>query len=161
MRLPAVALAALLASTACTSYRALNAPPPSRVATLDNAHDALRISEGVALAFECTTAWGNPCSAGTASVDNPTVATVLPAHLGRLASFVDGTLPPTSYVVVGVKPGETLLRVPGEDPVRVVVVAAVDASGPRERAGGRAADRQLVPANGATASAAVGPTKTK
>lgn len=122
MKLSAAALVVVFAATGCTSYRALNAPPPSRVATLDNAHDALRISAGVALAFECTTAWGNPCSAGTATVDDPTVAKVMPAHLGRLSAFANGSLPPTSYVVVGVKPGQTLLRVPGEDPVRVVVV---------------------------------------
>ena len=112
----------VVACSACTSYRTVTAPPPGHVASLDNAHDQLRVSQGVAIAFECTTAWGNPCSAGQASIDDPKVARVLPAHLDRLETYLDGTFAPTSYVVVGVAPGKTVLRIPGEDPVAVEVV---------------------------------------
>lgn len=111
-----------LACGACTSYRTVTAPPPDHVAALDSAHDQLRISAGVAVAFECTTAWGNPCSDGDATVDDPKIARVLPAHLDRLESYMDGTFTPTSYVVVGVHAGTTVLRIPDEDPVTVTVV---------------------------------------
>ena len=113
---------ALLMTTACTTYRTLTPPPPSRVATLDTSDDVLRISRGVALGFECVTGGGNPCSEGQATIDNPSVAKVYPAHINQLERYVDGTFTPTSYVVVGVTPGETVLRIPGEDPLRVIVV---------------------------------------
>jgi hypothetical protein len=115
-------LVAIAVCTGCTSYRALTAPPPSRVASLNDSRDELRVSQGVALAFECVTAWGNPCSAGQASIDDEKVAKVLPAHLNRVDPYIEGSLQPTSYVVVGVSPGETTLHIAGEDPVRVVVV---------------------------------------
>lgn len=110
-----------VACSACTSYRALTPPPPSRAAALDDAHDQLTVSQGVALGFECVTAWANPCAAGKATVDDPGIARVYAAHLGRLETYADGALPPTSYVVVGVHPGRTLLHIPGEDPLKVVV----------------------------------------
>ncbi len=122
MKARAGLLAIVLACSACTSFRAVTPPPPSRVASMDNAHDELSVSRGVALAFVCTTAWGNPCSAGKATIDDPKVARVLPAHLNRLDTYMNGSFAPTSYVVVGVSPGRTVLRIPGEDPVKVVVV---------------------------------------
>jgi hypothetical protein len=116
----ALALVAVLACSACTSYRALTAPPPSRTATLANDND-LCVSEGVGIGFECVTAWGHPCG-GPATMDDPGVAKVFPAYLARVESFVNGALPPSSYVVVGVKAGHTVLRIPGEDAIDVVVV---------------------------------------
>jgi hypothetical protein len=109
------------ACSACTSYRALTPPPPSRTAALDNSRDRLELSQGVAIGFECITGWGNPCGSGQASTDDPKVAKVFPAHLAHVERYTDGSFTPTSYVVIGVSPGETVLRVAGEDPVRVVV----------------------------------------
>lgn len=112
----------LLFASSCTSYRTLTPPPPSREASLNTSDNELRISTGVALAFECTTAGGNPCSKGVATIDDPSIAKVYPAYLNRLSNYFDGTFSPTSYVVVGMKPGETVLRIPDEDPLRVIVV---------------------------------------
>jgi len=114
---------ALLAGPACTTYRTLTPPPPSRVATLNTADNEVRISPGVALAFECITPGGNPCGNGDATMDDPKVAKVFPAHVNRLDRFMSGSFTPTSFVVVGVKPGETVLRIPDEDPLRIIVVA--------------------------------------
>lgn len=116
----ALFLIAALACGACTSYRAVSVPPPSRAATLDN-NDDVRISQGVALGFECATAWGNTCATG-ATTDDPKVARVFPAHLAKLEGYMNGVLPPSSYVIVGVKPGHTLLRIAGEDAIDVEVV---------------------------------------
>lgn len=115
-------IALVLSSFGCTTYRSLTPPPPGRVAALNNADGELLISQGAALAFECTTAGGNPCSKDQATIDNQHVARVYPAHLNRLDRYFDGTFAPTSYVVVGVNAGETVLRIPDEDPLRVIVV---------------------------------------
>jgi len=50
------------------------------------------------------------------------VATVYPAYLNRPERCFEGTFTPTSYVVIGLAPGKTVLRIPGENPPRVVVV---------------------------------------
>jgi hypothetical protein len=115
-------LLAAIACSACTSYHAVTPPLPGRSASLDNAHDQLTVSQGVALGFECVTAWGNPCTAGQATIDDQKVAKVYSAHLNHLEGFLNGVLPPTSYVVVGVNPGRTTLHIPGESALRVVVV---------------------------------------
>jgi hypothetical protein len=121
--LPIATLFAMsLLDLGCTHYRAISAPPPSRVAMLNSGDGEITISRGVALGFECTTASGDPCSKGNATIDDQNVATVYPAYLNRLDHFMSGTLTPTSYVIVGVNPGETVLRIPDEDPLRVIVV---------------------------------------
>ena len=106
---------------ACSHMDALTVAPPGRTATLNDTTREIALSPGVALALRCTTGWGNPCAAGQATVDDPKIARVYPAHLEKLEWYPDGTFAPTSYVVVGVSPGETVLRVSGEEPVRVVV----------------------------------------
>ncbi|MFW5738887.1 MAG: hypothetical protein ACOC1F_00830 [Myxococcota bacterium] len=115
-------LALVVAGTGCTTYRTLTPPPPSREASLDSSDRELRISTGVALAFECITPGGNPCSKGQATIDDTSVAKVYPAYLSRLDRFFSGTFTPSSYVVIGVKPGQTVLRIPDEDPMRVIVM---------------------------------------
>jgi hypothetical protein len=112
----------LLTAPACTTYRTLTPPPPSRVANLNTEDNELRVSPGIALGFECITAGGNPCGDGQATIDDPKVAKVYPAHVNRLERYLDGSFAPTSYVVVGVTPGETVLRIADEDPLRVIVV---------------------------------------
>ena len=123
MRLGAMFLLVLLASSvsACTHFQALTAAPPGRTATLNNTKNEIVLSPGVALAFRCTTAGANPCAAGQATVENPKVAQVYPAHLENLEWYIEGKFTPTSYVVVGLSPGETVLRISGEDPLRVIV----------------------------------------
>ncbi len=106
---------------ACTHMEALTVAPPGRTATLNGSAHEIAISPGVALALKCTSGWGNPCAAGQATVDDPKVARVYPAHLEKLEWYTDGKFAPTSYVVVGVSPGDTVLRISGEEPVRVVV----------------------------------------
>ena len=117
-----LSLLAALPVTGCTYYQTLTPPPPGRQASLNSSDNEITISKGVALGFECTTGGGNPCSKGAAKVDDESVAKVFPAYLNRLDRFVSGTYAPTRYVIVGVKPGQTWLRIPDEDPLRVTVV---------------------------------------
>lgn len=107
-------------SSACTHYSALNAPPPGHTAQLNDAADELRVSPGVALAFTCTTPGGNPCSS-SARIEDPGVAKLMPGHLAQLDNYVDGRLPQSSYVVVGLKAGKTRLLIDDEDPIDVIV----------------------------------------
>lgn len=107
-------------SSACTHYSAISSPPPGHTAQLNDAADELRISPGVALAFTCTTPDGNPCSS-SARIEDPSLAKLMPGHLAALDNYVDGRLPQSSYVVIGIKPGKTRLLIEEEDPIDVIV----------------------------------------
>ena len=110
-----------LLSVSCTRYTSLTVPPPGRVADLHGNDERLEISSGVAFAFECRTQWGGRCSRQV-SVTDPKIAEVHPAYLDDLDWYRGGQFIPSSYVVVGVSPGETTLTVEGEDPLRIVVL---------------------------------------
>lgn len=117
-----LALVSLVIGTmACTTYTALTPPPPGYTASLNTVSDELTISPGVAIAFECVTAGGNPCSDGQATVADPTIAKVFPAYLSGLKQYYSGTYKPSSYVVVGMKPGRTTLQIPDQDPLQIIV----------------------------------------
>lgn len=115
-----VLVLALFAELGCTHMEPLTVAPPGRHADVDNGQRKIELSKGVAVAFTCVTAWGNRC-APTAHVDDATVAQVYPAHLQRLEWFSAGKFEPTSFVLVGIQPGETVLRIPGERSTCVVV----------------------------------------
>ncbi|MFZ5891615.1 MAG: hypothetical protein ACOY0T_11230 [Myxococcota bacterium] len=114
-------LLAALAAVGCTHLEAVTLAPAGRSASVDNRGETIVLSQGVAVAFKCTTAWGNPCDANRASVDDVSIARIYPAHLEELERFTRGTFKPTSYVIVGLKPGSTTLRIEGEHTYRVVV----------------------------------------
>jgi len=111
-----------MVTLSCTSYRPLTPAPPGRTATLDGSGSQLRLSRGVALAFECVTGGGNPCGPGQPEVDDSKIARVFPMHANRPGGYATGSSAPQRHVVLGMSPGETWLRIPGESPVRVVVV---------------------------------------
>lgn len=117
-----LALTGLCAAAGCTYYSALTPPPPGRVADLDTEARTIVISRGVALGFRCISAWGDPCSKeGQATLDDPKVAQVYPAYLNRLEPHAWGSFTPTSYVVVGLTAGQTVLRIPDQDPITITV----------------------------------------
>jgi hypothetical protein len=115
-----VLVLALFAGLGCTHMEPLSVAPPGHHADVANGQRKIEISKGVAVAFTCVTAWGNRC-APAAHMDDPAIAQVYPAHLQRLEWFSAGKFEPTSFVLVGIKPGETVLRIPGEQSTRVVV----------------------------------------
>ncbi len=115
-------LLGLITTAGCTFYKALTPPPPGRVAHLNRMDGTIRISRGVALGFECVSSWDNtPCSKDQATVDDTNVAQVYPAYLGKLKRYITGSHAPTSYVLVGLTAGQTVLRIPEEDPITVTV----------------------------------------
>jgi hypothetical protein len=128
-------LLALLALAACKpTLTALSMPPPGRTGWLDTKHRTLEVSPGVAIAFTCEKWDGGPCKNATATVDDPAIATVVPAHLARLAARIDdmdtSMVPTTSFVVVARGSGVTTVRVRSDDGDRTLAVTVLPGATP-------------------------------
>jgi hypothetical protein len=114
-----LALGIALAGCSEVSLSAITPPPPGRDAALDDEADEIRLSRGVALAFECVSresGYSGPCRDATIAVDDPTVATVYRAHLDALgggpwSQQPEGPQQQTAFVVVGLGAGQTTVRV--------------------------------------------------
>lgn len=104
--------AALSAGCGDTTFQALTAPPPGKEATLNDHKREIRLSRGVALAFECFDEQsGGPCGHGTITTDDKGVASVLPAYLDDLTpQYRKGPQPRSAFVVVGKEVGETIIN---------------------------------------------------
>jgi len=130
-----VLLAASSAATlgGCTpTLYSITPAPPTRVAELRSVNPLFstrkhfaRLSAGVALGFNCSKS--GPCRAATATSDDPSIVRVDRAHLNQLETdflSYDNT-PPSTFVLVGVRPGETWVRVrskSGNTKIKVTVV---------------------------------------
>ena len=68
------------------SYEAITAPPPGLTASLDDASNAIRLSRGASIAFECTNQEGDPC-ARVSSTDSASTALIFPASLDTLTEW--------------------------------------------------------------------------
>jgi hypothetical protein len=87
----------------------VTAPPPGGVAEFNYVDDLIRVSEGVAYAFECSD--NGPCSSLAAEVAEPQIALAYIAHLTVPERWSSGTRNVTAFVVVGQKAGKTQLLV--------------------------------------------------
>jgi hypothetical protein len=89
----------------------------------NDADDIIHVSKGAAIAVECRAEpWWQPCSGATARTENNAIARVLPAHLEKYRSpwgntdYVDAdSSHRSSFVVVGVDAGETVLHFETQD----------------------------------------------
>lgn len=117
-----------IASAGCEHrYEALTAPPPGMVASLDDGEKHIRLSTGVALAFECFRGSGNdPCD-GAVSTSRPDIVLAYPANLDSLTErdYRKGPSARSVYVVVGIADGETSVSAGGGS-----LSVAVSTSGP-------------------------------
>ena len=124
-----LALVCLLVAACKPTLYALSTPPPGRTGWLDTKHRTLEVSPGVAIAFACEKWDGGPCRKATATVDDPKIALVVPAHLARLEARMDDTdtsmVPATSFVVVARAPGETTVHVRSDDGDRTLTVTVL------------------------------------
>ena len=134
----ALFIAAGLAVAACNPYLTQQSvAPPGRAARLDPVngfwglkHYKLELSQGVALALTCNQ--GGPCSKPNIISDDPAIAEVRPASLGRLESIgysMDAT-PSSAFVIVGKAPGTTKLHLRTKDGTRDVIVTVIAPPGP-------------------------------
>lgn len=105
---------------------ALTTPPPGREAELDTESDAVRISEGVALAIECRGQSG-PCTALSLESDDPAVADARVVFRDELAYSSSGPRSATAFVVVGRRPGETRVRLTSDEGSRSLEVEVIAA----------------------------------
>ncbi len=125
-----------LSLSACGPFfHAASTPPPTRTASLNRASDHIEISTGVALAFECRDGNGEPCKDAKAVSQDAGIAKVLPAHINLTTERWrwTGPQPRTGFVVYGVAPGKTTLRVTydGDDHGELSVTVVPDpAPGP-------------------------------
>ena len=112
---------ALMATGCDTRFTALSVPPPGKTAELDDDDRRIEISRGVALAFECVSHYGDPCSGAKAGVEQPQVAEVFSGYLDVLTEArlygpePKGGEPRTIFVVVGRQAGQARLRVNSGD----------------------------------------------
>jgi hypothetical protein len=124
--LTAIAIAAsTLGCQLPLEYQALTSPPPLTQAELqeDPGGDvSITLSKDIALAFSCwDPSTGEPCADVSATMLDPTVASVLDGYLAADASGA----PQSALVIVGVRAGDTTLNVTsrgGETPISVTIV---------------------------------------
>ena len=114
--------AMLLAGCGDVYLAALTPPPPGKVATLDDEHDTLELSKGIAFAFECTSSedsYQGPCRDATATAGDEGIINVFPGYVDTLVdTYDDGFAGPrsrTAFVVVALAAGETDLIVKTSD----------------------------------------------
>ena len=124
----ALALLALAACAAgCHPLWAVSSGPPTTQADLDHRVDDIRLTQGVALAVACHDIWwGGPCENMTVASDDPAIARVAFVHLDKYRSpagyIYDEQGQRAVFVVAGVSPGRTKIRVGGDDADEVVDV---------------------------------------
>jgi hypothetical protein len=125
-----VALAALAAGCEPT-LAALTAPPPTAVAELDWDEETVRVSQGIALAVECTYR-GSPCESAKGSSNDEAIVKVLPAYVDLLAPG-DGTGytqrgtpdPRAVFVLVGNAQGTATVTITSADANDAVLAVTV------------------------------------
>jgi hypothetical protein len=123
IRLASAAIGAAVLTAGCATppdLQAVTTPPPLADARLvdDGGDPSIVVSKGVALAFICTDPdTGEPCGGVSATMDDPTVASVMPGYLDVLSpayqdpvAGVDGAQPQMAFVVMGLAEGDTALH---------------------------------------------------
>ena len=122
------ALAALcLGAAGCNPLWAVSSGPPTTQAEYHYPTDDIQLTQGVALALDCHDVWwGGPCENMTVSSDDPAIARVALVHLDKYKSpagyVYDAEAQRTVFVVAGVSPGRTKIRVGGDDADEIVDV---------------------------------------
>ena len=115
-------LCSVIAGCDPISVTALTVPPPGKTAQLDDESLELELSHGIALGFECTANTNDyygPCRNPRAKMTDETIAAVFSSYLDSVAdTWNDGAAGPrsrTAFVVVGLAPGKTTLKVTTTD----------------------------------------------
>lgn len=119
-----IAMVLCVAATACgPRFHAMTTPPPGREATLTEQQKFwggfkydVRLTEGTVLAVGCD------CVSLAISADDPRVATVMQAHATNKNPMTQREARVTSFVVVGVRPGKTVIRVKASNGTKVIPV---------------------------------------
>jgi hypothetical protein len=136
-----LALVAFLFLAGCAGdpdFKAITTAPPGATSEIhsnrSNDTHAIRVTEGVAVAIECTDAKSRPCSFDGTTIDDDSVASFRRAYsdlqnkeVYSRAGQQKSSLVRTVFVVTGKKVGQTKMVVRtgyGDVPVNVEVLAA-------------------------------------
>ncbi len=116
-----------LCCSGCSPLWSMSSAPPTAKAELDHDTDRVELTQGVALAISCRDIWmGMPCEDMTVESDDPAIARVSFVHLDKYrhdAGFVyDPSHPRATFLIAGVRPGVTKVRVGGKDADEVLEV---------------------------------------
>lgn len=103
----------------------ITAPPASGVAEFDWDKALIRVSEGVAYAFECSD--NGPCNSLATEVANPQVAIAYIGHLTVPQYWGNGMRNVTAFVVVGQHAGRTEMVVRNGSSTKKYVVEVLPA----------------------------------
>lgn len=120
-----------VALSGCVHLSAVTTPPPTRTANLNDDAETIEVSAGAALGFECwhNTFWGaGPCQNATARTDDPNTARVYPAYIDQLVPDYRqrSKSEQVGFVIVGLSPGTTLLRIKTDGTEDEYVVKVVE-----------------------------------
>lgn len=122
MSLRLLAVLALASGCGEVTLSALSVAPPGKTALLDTEGDDLKLSRGIAFAFECIAResdYYGPCREATARIEDEAVGSVYASYLDTLApAYDDGETGPRSriaFVVVGLHEGRTDIHVDTSD----------------------------------------------
>lgn len=112
-------VAAVFAAGCEPSLTALTVAPPTAVAELDSVENDVRLSQGIALAIECTYQ-GSPCEDATASSSDPDIVRVMPGFVDLLApgdayQRYPADEPRAVFIFVGGKPGDATVTLTSTD----------------------------------------------
>jgi len=126
-----VILFVAIACVGCQPLFSMSSAPPTTTAAFNWHQDRIDISKGVVLAMSCRDVWwGGPCQNMTVSSDDPTIAAVQLVHLDKYmnqAGFVyDAHRQRSLFLIAGVRPGVTKIRVGGDDADEVIHVYVQD-----------------------------------
>lgn len=116
MKISFVAAVLALVAIGCDPYVApLTVAPVSAVAEVDSYEDTARLSEGIALAIECSYS-GDPCESAVGSSSDESIVRVMPAYVDQSTSAdayqrtID-SVPRSVFVLFGVKPGHATVSI--------------------------------------------------
>lgn len=108
----ALALAAALAGCHSIDLEPVSEPPPTRRARIHAEDKTISLSRGVAFAVECVDTCDGPCRAARVwSKDEALVEVRKAYHFAGVARGEDEEHNAASFVLLGLSPGKTRLRV--------------------------------------------------
>lgn len=120
-------LVVALTCAACSPLWPVSSAPPTTRASHHVLNDRIDLTQGVALAIACRSVWsGMPCENLTVTSDDPAIATVSFVHLDKyrdpMGHVSDPAQQRSAFLVAGVAPGRTRIRVGGNDADEVIDV---------------------------------------
>jgi hypothetical protein len=116
-----------LLSCGCEPLWSMSSAPPTTQAEFQIMSDRIDVTQGVALAIACRDVWsGGPCENMTVTSDDPTIAGVSFVHLDKYRSAYghvsDIQSQRSAFLVAGVTPGKTTIRIGGDDANEIIEV---------------------------------------